>query len=109
MGNFIDRDDREIGFHSEFVGDSYLRARVRNYGRGSAKILIDVTELTGHRTSKARAVAMACKYAMQYGVVSMDYSMILDYQIDRKATQLDGSKTVVHIRSTCFAFAAVAG
>lgn len=107
MVNFLDKDRNALGFHWEFLGDSYMRVNVRNYGKGTPKVIVDVTELTGHRTSKARALRLARKYAEQYGIRSKDCSELLDHETDRKATKFDGSKTVVHIRQTSFAFEAV--
>lgn len=98
--------ERLISEGSEFDGDSYFAIKVRYHGNRS-KIMVDVLEVTGHRTSMARARKLACNHAMGAGIVSMDYSLISDFRFDRKATNLDGSKTVVHIRRTCFAFAGV--
>jgi hypothetical protein len=103
MTSFLDRDQNLLRLHSEFVGDSQLRVRVRNYGRGSKKILVDVMELTYHRTSMARARKIACAQASMFDISSFG-SLIRDNEIDKKVTMWDGTKTVVRVRQTCFAF-----
>ena len=103
MNNFIDRDVNLLALHSEWQDDSYMRVRVRNYGKGSTRILVDITEMTGHRTSKARARKLACVMAEKFNVSSPG-SLIRDDEIERKASRLDGSKVIVRIRTTCFAF-----
>lgn len=104
MANFLDKDQNLLTLHSEFVGDSWVRVRVRNYGKDSNKILVDVTEYTCHRTSMARALRIARQEARKVNVSSMDCSLIRDDEIDRKATKPDGTKVAIHIRQTCFAF-----
>jgi hypothetical protein len=93
---------------SEFIDDSQLHVRVRYHGKRD-KLMVDVTEITRHRTSKARAGKAARNRVKPYGVSSMDYSIICDTQYDRKVTLLDGTKSVVHIRHMCFAFAGISG
>ena len=104
MKSFLDRDSNLLANSVEFVGNSHFNVRVRNYGKGSTKILIDVTEIACHRTSKARAIKIACRQARNVGAVDMDFSTIRDDEIDKKVTMWDGTKTVVHVRQTCFAF-----
>lgn len=104
MNSFLDRDQNLLALHSEFVQDSFVLVKVRNYGKGSIKTLVDITEFTRHRTSKARARKIACEQARKVGVVSMDYSVIRDDEIDRKVAMIGGTQTVVHVRQSCFAF-----
>lgn len=107
MKSFLDRDMNLLGTHTAFLDGSYLHIRVRNYGKGSKAILVDVMEITRHCTSMARALRIARDKATEVGITSKDCTTIRDNEIDQKATLYDGTIVVVHVRQTCFSFEAV--
>src|ERR1700751_1510693 len=104
--NSSTNEQRIISMASQFIGDSQFQVVVRFHGRRN-KIMVDVTEITCHRTSKARAFRVARQHAEKVGIASADSSIISDVQSERKATRLDDTPVAVQIRRICLAFAGV--
>jgi hypothetical protein len=101
MGNYSNLstlDDR-----AEHVGLSYLRARVRHVGNRN-KLIVDVWEYTGHRTSKARALRFARDSVQAFGITSVDNTLLLDHEIERKVSDSSGVLHAIKIRQSTFAF-----
>lgn len=87
---------------SEWVGDSLIRATVREY---QGTFVIQVMELTEKRTSKKRAADFARTVARgQREMPSVDFIIGTDVEVDRKAERLDGTKVLTHIRTTSYIF-----
>ena len=106
MKHIADQESKLISLHSEWIGESQMRIRVRYIGK-DRKLLVDVWELCDarHRTSMTRARTVARAAARLNGAQSMDMSLLLDFETNRKATRFDGTVALVRIRQTSFAFA----
>jgi hypothetical protein len=104
--HIADQESKLISLHSEWIGESQMRIRVRYIGK-ARKLLVDVWELCDarHRTSMTRARTVARAAARLNGAQSMDMSLLLDFETNRKATRFDGTVALVRIRQTSFAFA----
>ena len=106
MKHIADQESKLISLHSEWIGESQMRIRVRYIGK-ARKLLVDVWEFcdSRHRTSMTRARTVARAAARLNGAQSMDMSLLLDFETNRKATRFDGTVALVRIRQTSFAFA----
>ena len=104
--HIADQESKLISLHSEWIGESQMRIRVRYIGK-ARKLLVDVWEFcdSRHRTSMTRARTVARAAARLNGAQSMDMSLLLDFETNRKATRFDGTVALVRIRQTSFAFA----
>jgi hypothetical protein len=98
-----------IGLHSEWVGRSQMRCRLRRLNGTHPKLLIDVTELSPDiETHKTEALNVARKLAILNGAASTDAIELFDFQSDHKAVRLKDQVEVTHRqRSTCWAFGLV--
>jgi hypothetical protein len=93
-----------IGLHSEWVGQSQMRVRIRRIDGPHSKLLVDVTELTSDRTSKRRSLDTAKKYAQLNGA-SKSFTELCDFQTDRKAIRLNGDEQKpTHVRLVTWSF-----
>jgi hypothetical protein len=102
--NAVPEDDNLLGLHSEWVGDSQMRLRVRKLGK-TDKVIVDVTELSHKRICRpGTALRVARNFVRQFGVVSVDATMLRDTRHDKQATTLDGKKVLVKIRQSSFVF-----
>lgn len=91
-----------IDLRSEWIGDSLMRATVRQYEN---RFVVEVMELTEKRTSKKRAADFALQVAQsQEGTLSAKHFLLNDAEIDRKGERLDGSKVLTRVRNTNFLF-----
>ncbi|AKU45345.1 hypothetical protein MADRUGA_55 [Mycobacterium phage Madruga] len=91
---------------SVWLKDSQVRVRVRKIGE-SKKIAVDMQVLTPESSeipSSSELKRIACDAAVLCGAASRDYSKLYDYQTDRKAERLDGSKVLTHIHELSLAF-----
>ena len=107
MTHMADKESKLISLHSEWIGDSQMRVRVRYIGR-KRTIVVDVWEFCDacHRTSMTRARTVARKASRANGA-SVDGVLLMDYETERKATRFDGTLVQVRIRQTSFSFTAV--
>lgn len=106
MGSYIDRDAKVLDERWQWIGVSHMRSRTRRVGKRN-KLIVDVWELTGHRTSKARALRFARDSVSKFAVSGVDHTVLLDFESDKKVSTADGSQTVVHVRQSSFAFQGV--
>jgi hypothetical protein len=94
-----------VDLRSRHVGNSLLRATVREY---NDTIVVQLMEITDKRTSKERSRKFAMEVArMQRGTISADYVLLSDVEVDRKGERLDGSKVLTHVRTMTFAFTTI--
>ena len=88
--------------HSEWVGNSLMRATVRNH---KATYVIQVMELTEGRTSKRRALDFAKAVAAnQKGVRNFQEVPRTAIEFDRKCERLDGTHVLTRIRNVSYMF-----
>ena len=97
-----------VEFHSEWIDDSWMRVSVKKIGKetDNKKLSITVTEMTAARTSKKRAVKMACEAARRLGVPSVDHVLLHDYESVRKTQTFEGETLSTNVRQTVFVFGA---
>lgn len=100
MGNFVPLNT--LDDQASHIGLSYLRARVRRIK--NSKLVVDVWEYTEHRTSKARALAFARESVQAYAISSVDHTLLLDHEIERKVSDSSGIQHAIRIRQSSFAF-----
>lgn len=105
MSNFLDKDCHILDMHSEWVGDSEMRVRVRHFGKKN-RIMVDVTELAPHHTSKIRAAKVATSAARKVGVPNVDFVTVSDFETVRVSYRIhsDNTKVRTKVRSMTFAF-----
>ena len=86
---------------TQFQGNSQMLARTRHVGN---KIIVDVWEYSSHRTSMARARTLAREQARLQTIASVDFSVLLDYETERKVSDSEGQQHTIKIRQSSFAF-----
>lgn len=97
-----------IGLHSEWVGQSQMRCRVRKVDGPKPRILVDVQELSPNEiTHKSAALGIARTLAVFNGA-HCDATELCDLQSDRKAIRLkDNEQIVTRARQFCWAFGVI--
>ena len=104
MSKFLDKDSNILELHSEWIGGSEMRIRVRHFGNKN-RIMIDVTELSPKQTSRQRATKVARDAARRVGAASTDYIIVAEYETFRLSQRLDSEQVFkTRVRNTTFAF-----
>lgn len=95
-----------VEFHSEWVGDSWMRVAAKKIGKDgeNKKLSITVTEMTETQTSKKRAAKVACEAARRLGVPSVDHVLLHDYETSRETENLQGQRKKTNIRQSVYVF-----
>lgn len=108
MSHFLDKECNIIDLNSQWVGDNLIRTRVRHFGKKN-KIMVDVTEIAPHHTSKNRALKAAKEAARRVGCTSVDCLHVSDNEIVRSSRNIHTDEPVrTKVRTMTFAFDGIA-
>lgn len=108
MSNFLHKDCNILDMRSEWVGENLIRTVTRHFGKKN-RVMVDVTEIAPHHTSKRRALIAATNAARRVGCTSVDCIHVSDMEIVRSSVKINTEEPVrTKIRTMTFAFDGIA-